>query len=280
MLRTLCLLWLALALAPALTLADENPLPPMLADRYHDGIDPAPYWVSEKYDGVRARWDGHALTLRGGGVIAAPEWFTAALPTQTLDGELWMGRRSFDRLSGLVRRNAPDDPAWREVRYMVFDLPGAPGPFTDRVERMRDIAATANVPWLQAAPQRRVAHRAALQQWFDEVVQAGGEGLMLHHANAHWTPGRNTALLKHTPWLDDEARVIAHLPGKGRLKGMTGSLLVETPDGRQFRLGSGLTDAQRRNPPAVGTLVTYRYRELTSKGMPRFPVFLRVRELP
>src|SRR5690606_24746286 len=170
--------------------------------------------------------------------------------------------------------------AWREVRYMVFDLPGASGPFTDRVERMRDIAATANVPWLQAAPQRRVAHRAALQQWFDDVVQAGGEGLMLHHADAHWTAGRSPALLKCAPWLDDDAGVIAHLPGKGRLQGMTGSLLVETPDGRQFRLGSGLTDAQRRDPPPPGSLLTYRYRELTPNGLPRFPVFVRRRELP
>lgn len=278
LLRTAVLVWLAITAATAL--ADAS-LQPMLAGRYHDGIDPSHYWVSEKYDGVRARWDGHALTLRGGGTIAAPEWFTAALPPEEmLDGELWMGRRTFDRLSGLVRRNAPEDPAWRDVRYMVFDLPGIPGPFTTRVERIRQIAATANVPWLQAAPQRRVANRAELQQWFDEVVIAGGEGLMLHHADAHWTPGRNSALLKHTPQLDDEARVIAHLPGKGRLQGMTGSLLVETPDGRQFRLGSGLTDAQRRNPPAVGSLVTYRYRELTPNGMPRFPVFLRVRDLP
>lgn len=274
----LCFIWLALN-APAAT-ADETPLPPMLAGRYHDGIDPSPYWVSEKYDGVRARWDGHALTLRGGGTIAAPEWFTAALPPETLDGELWMGRRTFDRLSGLVRRNAPADPAWRKVRYMVFDLPGAPGTFTTRIERIRHIVISANAPWLQAAPQRRVANRAELQQCFDEVVDAGGEGLMLHHADAHWSPGRNPAVLKLTPWLDDEARVIAHLPGKGRLRGMTGSLLVETPDGRRFGLGSGLTDAQRRNPPALGSLVTYRYRELTPKGKPRFPVFVRVRELP
>jgi DNA ligase-1 len=278
LLRAAVLAWLAVT--AAIALADAS-LRPMLAERYHDGIDPAPYWVSEKYDGVRARWDGHALTLRGGGTIAAPDWFTVALPrTETLDGDLWMGRRTFDRLSGLVRRNALDDPAWRDVRYMVFDLPGASGTFTTRVERIRQITAAANSPWLQTAPQRRVANRAELQQWFDEVVNAGGEGLMLHHADAHWTPGRNSALLKHTPQLDDEARVIAHLPGKGRLQGMTGSLLVETPDGRQFRLGSGLTDAQRLNPPAVGTLVTYRYRELTPKGMPRFPVFVRVRELP
>ena len=276
-LRFALLAWLALLVACESAEAGLKPIP---AGRYHEGIDPSQYWVSEKYDGVRARWNGQTLTLRGGGTIAAPAWFTAPLPPGKLDGELWMGRGTFDRLSGLVRRNAPDDPAWHDVRYMVFDLPGTPGTFTNRVERIRHIVATRDVPWLKAAPQRRVANHAELQQWFDEVVQAGGEGLMLHHADAHWTASRNTALLKYTPWRDDEARVVAHLPGKGRLQGMTGSLLVEAPDGRRFRLGSGLTDAQRREPPAVGTLVTYRYRELTPKGMPRFPVFLRVRELP
>ena len=271
------LAWLAITAASALA---NNALQPMLADRYHAGIDPAPYWVSEKYDGVRARWDGHTLTLRGGGAIAAPDWFTAALPSVTLDGELWMGRRSFDRLSGLARSQAPEDPAWHNVRYMVFDLPGASGTFTSRVERIRHLVAQRNVPWLKAVPQRRVANRSELQQWFDDVVQADGEGLMLHHADARWAPGRSTALLKFTPWHDDEARVIAHLPGKGRLQGMTGSLLMEMPDGTRFRLGSGLTDAQRRDPPPPGSLVTYRYRELTPNGLPRFPVFLRVRELP
>ncbi|THF62951.1 DNA ligase [Pseudothauera nasutitermitis] len=269
-----------LALAPPPATAGTPAPQPMLAERHHAGIDPTAYWVSEKYDGVRARWDGHALRLRNGGRIAAPDWFTAALPAETLDGELWMGRRSFDRLSGLVRRQAPDDPAWRAVRYMVFELPGASGDFSARIERIRRIADAAGVPWLQAVPQRRVSSRGELQGLLDEVVRGGGEGLMLHRADAHWTAGRSPALLKLTPWLDDEARVIAHLPGKGRLAGMTGSLLVEAPDGRRFRLGSGLTDAQRRDPPPPGSLVTYRYRELTPNGLPRFPRFLRMRELP
>lgn len=277
----LCLAWALLipALAAA-TPAAKSELPPMLAKRYHAGIDPAAYWVSEKYDGVRARWDGQQLRLRSGTPIAAPGWFTDALPATRLDGELWMGRRSFDRLSGLVRRQTPDDPAWRKVRYMMFDLPGASGDFSSRVHDLRQLAAESGQPWLQAAPQRRVASHEELQRWFDEVVAGGGEGLMLHHAAARWTAGRSSALLKLTPWLDDEARVIAHLPGKGRLQGMTGSLLVETPDGRRFRLGSGLSDAERRDPPPLGSLVSYRYRELTPRGKPRFPVFLRRRELP
>lgn len=286
--RYLCIRRLALypllalaCLAPATGMTGAaTPPAVMLAERYHEAIDPAGYWVSEKLDGVRAIWDGQQLRLRSGRPIVAPPWFLAALPAQPVDGELWLGRRRFDELSGLIRSEAPDDPRWREVRYMLFELPGAQGNFSERVEILRAIAASIGVPWVQAVPQRRVADRRALQALFDEVVRGGGEGLMLHRADAAWTAGRSDALLKLTPWLDAEARVIAHLPGKGRLAGMTGSLLVETPDGRRFRLGSGLTDALRRTPPAPGTLVTYRYRELTPKGLPRFPRFLRVRELP
>ncbi|MDX9706358.1 MAG: DNA ligase [Azospira sp.] len=260
--------------APPLMLAERLTVPDMAS------IDPADWWVSEKLDGVRAIWDGERLRLRSGAVVAAPAWFLAGLPAVALDGELWIGRRSFDRLAALVRRAAPEDDAWRAVRYMIFDLPGATEDFSGRVARMRALTKAAALPWLQPVAQLRLSDAAALRRHFDEVLRGGGEGLMLHRADARWMPGRSAALLKLVPWHDDEARVVAHLPGKGRLHGLTGSLLVETADGRRFRLGSGLTDAQRRAPPAVGSLVTYRYRELTPHGQPRFPRFLRVRELP
>ncbi|MGJ4749160.1 hypothetical protein ACQV5M_22540, partial [Leptospira sp. SA-E8] len=76
---------------------------------------------------------------------------------------------------------------------------------------------------------------------------------------------------------DAEARVLAHLPGQGRHQGRLGALLVQASDGRRFQLGSGLSDALRAAPPPVGTWITYRYRGLTAKGLPRFASFLRVR---
>lgn len=252
----------------------------VLAERYRDGIDPAGYWVSEKLDGVRALWDGERLRFRSGRAIVAPDWFIAALPAQALDGELWMGRRSFERLSGIVRQQIADDDAWRAVRYMVFELPGAPGDFSARVARIEAIVAAVGVPWVQAVAQRRVANRAELRRWLDEVVAGGGEGLMLHRADAPWEAGRSAALLKLTPWLDAEARVVGHVPGRGRLQGLLGALEVEDAAGRRFRIGTGFTDAVRRAPPAPGTTITYRYRELTAKGLPRFPRYLRVRDLP
>ena len=293
-LRTLLILALSLSPNPGLAQAPAGakPVPAplgathaaapaaMLALRYDASIDPAAYWVSEKLDGVRALWDGQRLRFRSGREIVAPAWFIAALPATAVDGELWLGRRRFDELSGLIRREDPQDPGWRDVRYLLFDQPGGGGDFTTRLQALHELVAAAAVPWLQLVPQQRVPDRATLQRLLDDTVRNGGEGLMLHRADAHWQPGRSAALLKLTPWLDAEARVVGYVPGKGRLQGKVGALRVEAADGRRFRIGSGLTDAIRANPPALGALVTYRYRELTPAGQPRFPRYLRERTLP
>ncbi|NMG65074.1 DNA ligase [Azoarcus indigens] len=270
---------LVLALLMPLAAGAESPPAPVLAERYHDGVDPRAYLVSEKLDGVRALWDGERLRFRSGRELLAPAWFTAPLPRQPLDGELWLGRGRFEALSGIVRRQLAGDEAWREVRYMIFELPGAEGDFSARAARIRELVAEARTPWLQAVPQFRLADRKAVQRKLDEIVAAGGEGLMLHRADAPWVAGRSEVLLKLTPWLDAEARVVAHVPGKGRLQGMVGALEVEDESGRHFRIGSGLSDELRRLPPALGSRVTYRYRELTAKGLPRFPRYLRERPL-
>lgn len=268
------------ALATPLANAGTEPTPPalLLAGTAADRIDPAPYWVSEKYDGVRAIWDGTVLRFRSGRPVPAPAWFTAGLPAEPLDGELWLGRRRFDELSGIVRKQIPIDAEWQRVRYLIFELPGAPGTFSDRIEAIRRIVAAADRPWLQAVEQFRLADRRALRERFDAVIAAGGEGLMLHRADAPYVTGRSDVLLKLKPWLDAEARVVGHVPGKGRYQGRLGALRVEAPDGRRFRIGTGFSDAARRQPPAVGTIVTYRYRQLTADGKPRHAAFVRVRE--
>ncbi len=275
----LFLLFLVCSGAPARA-GEAGPGAPalLLANVYRDAIDVSRYWVSEKLDGARAYWDGKSLRFRSGQPVHAPAWFTAGFPTQALDGELWIGRGEFDRLSGIVRKQQPVDEEWRQVCYMVFELPEAPGDFTQRLERIRDIARAAQLPWLQAVEQFRVRDRQKLKRRMDAMVRAGGEGLMLHLADAPYETGRGDVLLKLKPWLDAEAIVITHVPGQGRFQGMLGALQVESADGRRFRLGTGFTDAARRAPPPIGTLVTYRYRELNKNGLPRFASFLRVHE--
>jgi DNA ligase 1 len=273
---SLLLGWLLLAPPPQLAAAE---LPGLAhGEVYRAGVDPAGYWVSEKLDGVRAVWDGRQLRFRSGRPIAAPEWFTRGFPARALDGELWIGRGQFERLSGVVRKEAPDAREWRQVRYLLFELPGAEGSFSERIAVLNQIVAEAGLPQLQAVEQFRVGDQKSLMRKFDEVVRGGGEGLMLHRADAPYRAGRSDDLLKLKPWDDAEAVVVAHLPGSGKYAGQLGALLVELPDGRCLRIGSGFSDSQRAHPPALGSTITFRYRGQTSQGQPRFATFLRQRE--
>ena len=277
-LTALALAWAAWLPHPAWS--DVPPSAPamLLAEVYTADIDIRLYWVSEKFDGVRTQWDGRSLRFRGGGVVPAPAWFTANFPAVPLDGELWIARNQFDALSGIVRRIEPVDAEWRQVRYLIFELPGAAGDFSARVQQMQAIVELAGVPWLRVVEQTRMADRVALLHRLDTVVRAGGEGLMLHRADAPYVTGRSDALLKLKPWQDAEAVVVGYVPGKGKYQGMTGALQMEMPDGKRFRIGSGLSDALRRQPPPLGARITYRYQQLTKNGVPRFPHYLRVRD--
>ena len=252
----------------------------MLPTHYHAGVTVADYYVSEKLDGVRGRWDGRRLLTRGGMVVDAPDWFTAGWPALPMDGELWAGRGRFAEASGTVRAGTDaGDAAWRRLRFMVFDLPAAPGPFAARVARMRELIDAEGTPWLRMVAQSRVADARALDVRLARVTAAGGEGLVLHRADALYHPGRSAKLLKYKPYRDAEARVVGHTPGKGKYAGMLGALVVERPDGLRFRIGTGFSDAERAQPPPIGSVVTYRYNGTSANGIPRFARFLRVRHL-
>lgn len=259
---------------PAASAAGSS-APPLLASVYTGQVDPALCLVSEKYDGVRAVWDGRVLRHRSGREVSAPLSFLASLPGQPIDGELWLGRGRFEALSGIVRTASPREADWSRIRYMVFEMPGGQGSFAERAERLRELVAHSESPQLVAAPQTRVKSRNELQGRLESVVAAGGEGLMLHLASAPFVTGRSDVLMKLKPHLDAEAVVVAQREGTGKYRGLVGALEVERPDGRRFRVGSGLTDALRRDPPRPGEVITYRYRDLTSSGLPRFATYLR-----
>ena len=283
-------LYLQLILAATLLLAEpaQAAQPPpkapalMLAQIWQKGLPLQDYWVSEKYDGVRGYWNGQQLISRGGQPIAAPAWFTAGWPPTPMDGELWAGRGQFSHAQSTTAQGpvqgTANDAAWRQMRFMVFDLPAAPGSFDQRLPVLQSTVAAIGQSWVQAVEQRKLKNEAELQQWLNQVVKAGGEGLMLHKGSAPYRSGRSDDLLKLKPFDDAEARVIGYKPGRGQWQGMTGALLVQSPEGRQFWLGAGLTAQLRQNPPPLGSWVTYRYQGLHEKsGLPRFARFMRVR---
>lgn len=237
------------------------------------GSDPTGWWISEKLDGVRALWDCCTLTTRTGQPIYAPQWFIDAMPkAEPLDGELWIGRGQFQRTVGVVRSRSAGDE-WKAIRFAAFDAPMALGGFEERMAAMQD-AVTDGAAFV--LPQRRCEGQNDLLEELCRVEQAGGEGVMLREPGSRYERKRSGTLLKVKTFHDAEATVIGYESGTGRNACAIGALVAQLQDGTEFRVSSGLTDAVRRNPPAVGSLFTFKYQEMTDGGVPRFPSFLRV----
>jgi DNA ligase-1 len=263
-----------LATAPAFGLETLPQL--QLAQSYQQQGMLSAFWISEKLDGVRIFWDGKQVRSRSGQWIKLPDELLKQLPDFALDGELWAGRGQFQQVMQALQSSGAG--LWQGIRLMVFDAPQQPGTFTERLQFLQQqLPQTA---FVQLLPQQQLQTKAQLDELLQQVVAGGGEGLMLHHAEALYQSGRVSHLQKLKLFEDAEARVVAHLPGKGQFTGMLGALLVELPDGRRFKLGSGFTVAERQNPPEIGRLVTFQYQGLTHKGTPRFAVFVRERPEP
>ncbi len=249
----------------------------LLANVWDPSIDPTGWWMSEKYDGLRGYWDGRKLWSRKGNLIHAPDYFLAELPRDiAVDGELWVAHGKFEETISIVRSETPDD-RWKRVHFMVFDAPQAKGTFEERMQFLHSTLPEGN-RFVTVVVQERCQGVTQLLAERDRVVRMGGEGLMLRQPESAYEPRRSPTLLKVKPYDDAEATVIAHESGKGKFAGKLGALRVRTDDGREFSVGSGLSDAERESPPPVGTVITYRFRGLTAKGMPRFPSYLRVRQ--
>jgi DNA ligase 1 len=145
--------------------------------------------VSEKYDGVRGYWDGQRLWSRGGESLQPPAWFTEGWPLVPMDGELWAGRGRFEEAGGTVRQLQPDDNAWHNIRFMVFDLPAHPGVFDERFVVYQALVQKLSHPWVQAVPQGRVADHATLLRQLKAVVRDGAEGFLLHRGDSMYRVG-------------------------------------------------------------------------------------------
>ncbi len=256
---------------------NEGP-PLLLAQTWTNDLDLAGWWMSEKLDGVRAYWDGKHLLSRLGNVLHAPDWFVADLPETPLDGELWLARKSFQRTVSIVRRQDKSDH-WRKISYLIFDAPAERAPFEERLAALKETFGRQRAKHLQLLDHQQCKSVEHLREELTRVEALGGEGLMLRQPGSTYEAGRSSTLLKVKTFHDAEATVLDHQAGSGRHKGRLGALVVQLADGTQFSVGTGFSDKQRESPPPVGSTIMFRYQELSDRGVPRFPSFVRASEV-
>lgn len=249
----------------------------MLPQVYADQIDVRGWLMSEKLDGVRGYWDGSRLYSKNGYPFHPPAEFTQGLPNFPLEGEIWGGRRTFEQTAAVVQRFR-DDAGWLGLKFAIFDVPEAGTSFTQRIAKARQWFAAHPSAYAFVLPQILVQSSSHLQEELQRVENLGGEGLVVRNPAAPYQAGRSAEILKVKSVQDAEAVVVAHVPGAGRNSGRLGSLLVELPDGIQFKIGTGFRDAERDNPPPVGAIISFKHYGYYQSGRPKFPSFLRFRQ--
>ena len=250
-------------------------------------------WLaSEKLDGVRAYWDGRNLLSRNGKILAAPGGWSAHFPPFALDGELYAARGEFEKIQSIVMDKTSNVTAWSEINFYIFDVPEASGGLLERLGELENFIlknpqAGQN---LKIIKQVKVKDNAEFEAFTEAVIAKGGEGAVVREPNAPYERKRSKNALKYKKFKDAECEVTAINAGTGKYAELMGSVTCKSlgaagsnPDeqiasGVKFKVGSGFSDEERANPPKIGSIITYKYQNLTTKGLPRFPVFLRVRE--
>jgi len=255
---------------PVLLLAQKPNL--MLLKTYKD--QNITNWVmSEKLDGIRAYWDGKKLLSRGGKTIYAPTWFTKDYPAFEIDGELWSKRGDFEFISSTVRDKVPDEKSWRDIKHYIFEVPNTKGGLFKRLEKVKPYVGNNIIIILQL----HVKDKNHLKSFLKKVEENGGEGVVVRDPKAPYIAKRTSKVLKVKTFKDAECKVVAHTNGKGKFKEQLGALVCRLDNKTEFKIGSGFTDEQRKNPPSIGSIVTFKYKEFTKYGKPRFPIFLRIK---
>ena len=242
-----------------------------LLNNYSKDMNVSGWYMSEKLDGVRAYWDGRELISRSGKVFAVPPFFTKDFPTTELDGELWSKRDDFSNIASIVNRKKADK-AWKQLTYNVFEVPNAKGGLLKRLSNVKESQ------YIKIIKQVKIKNKMALKKFLQAVENRGGEGAVIRDASLPYYSGRKNSALKMKSYLDTECEVISYTKGRGKYENLLGALVCKLDDSRIIKIGSGLSNEERENPPKIGAIITFKYYGLTSKGNPRFPVYLRERK--
>ena len=283
----------------------------MLAKEFMKGgkVDPKGWLISEKFDGYRACYDHSkkGFFSRQNKPFNAPDWFIQAMPPRLVDGELWIGRNMFQEM-GTVRKKVPVDEEWLNITFQVYDMPDHPGTFQERLKELKRIVKLTKSRWnlrrkdyeypfnklecpVVVAKQIIVKSDSHLDKVYQEIIKAGGEGIMLKDPESSYEGKRSNYLLKYKPNFDEEAIIVGYKPGQGKYTGMLGGFMckplinhdtymsIDEDTDHSFTI-SGMDDeirAKYLKTHPIGTIISYEHSGKTDKGKPRFGRYTRIR---
>ncbi len=234
------------------------------------------FWVmSEKLDGIRGYWTGEELQTRKGKKIYTPKWFIKNFPAFELDGELWTKRNDFEHIQNIIMDKKPSKE-WKEITYNIFEVPNAKGNFKKRLNKAKAWFKTNKNQHVKIIKQIKIKNKKHLNNFLNEIILKQGEGVIVKDPTKFYHTGRSPYVLKVKKSYDMEGVVIAiNISKKTKV---LKSLRIKLNNNIIFNLGTGFTKEERKNPPKIKDVITFKYYSISKYGKPKFASFLHIRK--
>ncbi len=260
-------------------------------------------FVQYKLDGQRAIWTGKSLLSRTGKVINSVDHIIDKLESlfrnQPLDGELYLHGKSLQEILSDTRRTVNINE--NKIQYHIYDIP-IKAEFKDRLDILNSLKFPKEFIKVDTWTLNKI-------DYLDNIGFDGYEGLILRNGAGYYKFGkRSSDLLKFKPFQDDEFEIVGieellhkekvildkfepgakeyadgtfYRDGKETRSGKMGKLICRTEDGKEFGVGTGFSDEQRKeywkNPP-IGEVLTVKFQKYTDDGIPFLPVGITIRD--
>ena len=231
------------------------------------------YYMSEKYDGWQAIWDGKSklLTSTGKRMFDPPKSWYKLLPQNIpIAGELIIKGKTAPEVASLLNSSSN----WKNASFMAFDLPKSAANFYNRTDELKRIVKEQcdkfpGVCPLKYVQQTKTKTPTQIYSFYKKVLSKGGEGIILTEEQSLYKPGkRSDDRVKLKGRQDMEGTIVDFNVTDNKLK----SIKLKIPNGKTFNLGIGFSNEERKNYNKEfkkGNKLKFSFRELTAGGVPK-----------
>ena len=243
---------------------------PMLANKWEDRQQyiSEPFYVQPKIDGVRLLVSKNGCFSRTGKPIKGVDHLSNGLRDgEWLDGECYAPDKTFEEITSLFKTNPKD------LEFHIFDYFDLERPELTFEERMDCISIDTFL----------VKKKSSVKTYHDLFTSRGYEGVMIRDAKSTYEVGkRSNYLLKYKEFQTEEYEIIGAKTGHGRDANAV-VWICKTGNGQEFTVRPEGTITQRQEhyknyKKYIGKMLTVRFQNLTTLGLPRFPIGVVIRD--
>lgn len=266
---------------------------PLLAQKYSERSKYAkfPGYAQPKFDGIRciavvkngkaSLWSREQKPIIG--LPHVVKYLERRFPDQDLilDSEAYHHdyRAKFEEITSFVKQKTAPKPGHEVVQLHVYDLPSCKGGFASRFAALRELNLEEPLVLVET---RAVANEEELMFDFEEFLAAGYEGAMFRNAEGEYTEGKRSNDLQKIKVMEDaEFNIVGVDEGVGKMSGLA-IFRCATEEGKEFsvKMKGKLEELAKYLHDETlwqGRQLTVQFQNLTSDGIPRFPIGLRIR---